>query len=48
MRLSASLEDRLFDDENVIMLGGAAQEMLRPLPHEIPAKVRETDEERFF
>jgi hypothetical protein len=48
MRLRAGLEHGLFDYQYVVMLDGPTEEMLRPLPDEIPAKVGETDEERFF
>ncbi len=46
MRLGACSKDRLFDDEHAIMPGGAAEKMLRTLPHEIPAQMREADEKR--
>jgi len=42
----ARLEERLFDDQNIVMLGGTAEQMLRTLPDEIPPQMRETDEER--
>jgi hypothetical protein len=48
MRRRARLEHGLFDDQHVVMLDRTAEEMLRPLPDEIPTKVGETDEEWFF
>jgi hypothetical protein len=48
MRLGTCLEHGLFDDQHVVMLDSAAEEVLRPLPDEVPAKMGETDEEGFF
>jgi hypothetical protein len=48
MRAHAGLEDRLLDDQHVVVLGGAAEEVLRALPDEIPTKMRETDQKRLF
>ena len=45
VRRDAGLEDRLLDHQDAVMLRGAAQEVLRTLPHEIPAQVREADQE---
>ena len=44
-RPRALLEERLLDLQHAIMLGGAAQEMLRALPDEVPAKMGEADEQ---
>jgi hypothetical protein len=44
----AGLEDRLFDNENVVVPDGSTQEVLRTLPDEIPSKVREADEKRLL
>ena len=44
-RPRALLEERLFDLQHAIMLGGAAQQMLRALPDEVPAKMGEADEQ---
>jgi hypothetical protein len=48
MRSDARLEDRLFDDQNIVMLDGATEEVLRTLPHEVPPKVGKTNQERLF
>ena len=48
VRLGAGLEDRLFDDQHVVVLGGSAEEVLRTLPDEIPSKVREANKERLL
>ena len=45
MRLSPA-RNRFFDDQNVVMPGGAAEQMLRALPHEIPAQMGKTYQQR--
>jgi delta 1-pyrroline-5-carboxylate dehydrogenase len=44
MRRRALPENRLLDHEHAEMTRGARHEVLRPLPHEIPAQVREAYE----
>jgi hypothetical protein len=46
MRNGSGPEDRLFDDQDVVLLRGAAEKVLRPLPDEVPSKMGEADEER--
>jgi hypothetical protein len=48
MRSDARLEDRLFNDQNIVMFDGATEEVLRTLPHEVPPKVGKTNQEGLF
>jgi hypothetical protein len=40
----ASIEHGLFDVEHAAVSRGASQKVLRPLKHEVPSQMRETDE----
>ena len=44
VRDDARLEPRLFDEQDAVVPRGAVQEVLRPLPDEIPAQMREADQ----
>jgi hypothetical protein len=48
MGRDAGLENRLLDDQDIVMFDGATEEMLRTLPDEVPSKVGKTNQERLL